>query len=133
VVAAVGRKPKPAGQALNRNKPVHDWTEVPDVPYAGDSPDLPPNVPWSAYTLDLWEAARVVPHAGLWSRGEWLIHIAAMFAVEKNWENPTSEMRLRVAKIGMTAEDLRDLRIRYIEPTAEAAENVSRIDDYRDL
>lgn len=128
-----GRKPKPEGQAVNRVKPVHDWTEVIDRPYVGESPDLPTDVSWSSYTLELWEAARHVPHAVLWSPGEWLIHIAAMFAVEKNWENPTSEMRLRVAKIGMTAEDLRDLRIRYIEPTAEATENVSRIDDYRDL
>ena len=128
-----GRKPKPAGQAVNRTKPVHDWVEVEAFPYDGPSPDLPDDVAWSSYTRELWEAARVVPHARLWSAGEWLIHIAAMFAVEKNWENPTSEMRLRVAKIGMTAEDLRDLRIRYIEPTAEATENVSRIDDYRDL
>lgn len=128
-----GRKPKPSGQAVNRVKPVHDWLEVVNVPFEGESPDLPEDVAWSPYTRDLWEAARRVPHARLWSPGEWLVHIAAMFSVEKNWENPTSEMRLRVAKIGMTAEDLRDLRIRYVEPSTEAVENVSRIDDYRDL
>ena len=51
IVPVAGRKPKPEGQARNRNQPTHDWTEVVDQPFEG-GPKLPktqPNgMPWAA-------------------------------------------------------------------------------------
>lgn len=37
-----GPKPKPRNQIRHRNKPVHDWTEVPNVPF-DEAPRLPPS------------------------------------------------------------------------------------------
>lgn len=133
-MAVTGRKPKPDGQAVNRMKPTHDWIEVVDLPFEGESPDLPEDVEWSVFTLRWWEVIRHLPHAALWHPGDWLAAISCAFVVEQHWEDPTAELRLREKNLGMTTDALRDLRIRYV-PVIDAAEeaNVTRIDDYRDL
>jgi len=133
-MAITGRKPKPEGQAVNRMKPTHDWIEVVDQPFEGESPDLPEDVAWSPATRRWWEVIRHLPHASLWHPGDWLAAISCAFVVEQHWEDPTAELRLREKNLGMTTNALRDLRIRYV-PAADVAEeaNVTRIDDYRDL
>ena len=69
-----GRKAKPEGQARNRNKPTHDWTEVPDVPFKG-APKLPakmPNgLPWPTWTKRWWRVVSSMPHCALWSDADW--------------------------------------------------------------
>lgn len=132
-MAVTGRKPKPEGQSVNRVKPVHDWVEVPDVPFTGESPDLPDDVGWSTFTVRWWNVVRALPHAALWHPGDWLSALECAFVVEKHWEDPTAEMRMREKSLGMTTDALRDLRIRYVQPSTGVVENVSRIDDYRDL
>lgn len=126
-----GRKPKPEGQARNRNKPVHDWVEVVDVPFVGESPDLPDDAEWSSFTERWWGVVRSLPHAVNWHPGDWLNAIECAFVVEKHWEDPTAELRLRERNLGMTTDALRDLRIRYV-PLCEvgAEENVTQISDY---
>lgn len=65
-----GRKPKPEGLKRNRVKSAIDWTEVPDVPYAGPVPELPaqprgldgppapePSRPLGRVGADLWVKA----------------------------------------------------------------------------
>jgi hypothetical protein len=132
-VAVVGRKPKPEGQAVNRVKPVHDWVEVVNLPFEGESPDLPDDSHWSARSRRRWEVIRRLPHVVLWHAGDWESAIDYMQLLEEKWREPTSELRIRERGLGLTTDSLRDLRIRYVEPTSEAAENVSRIDDYRSL
>jgi hypothetical protein len=68
-VAVTGRKPKPRDQVRNRVKPVHDWTEVPNVPN-GSGPKLPaapgrpaapeppePPRPLGSTGIQLWQRA----------------------------------------------------------------------------
>lgn len=133
-MAVTGRKPKPDGQAVNRMKPTHDWVEVADVPFDGESPDLPEDTEWSSFTARWWEVVRHLPHAKLWHPGDWLAALECAFVVEQHWEDPTAELRLREKNLGMTTDALRDLRIRYV-PVDDAAdvENVTQISDYRDL
>jgi len=54
-----GRKPKPPGQAINRNAPVHGWTEIASTPFVG-GPDLPKRraggKPWPGGIAAKWDA-----------------------------------------------------------------------------
>jgi hypothetical protein len=63
-----GRKPKPEGQRRNRMKPVHEWVEVPDQPYA-DPPELPAT-PRTGEGMDPPEPTRPLGMHGrdLWNR-----------------------------------------------------------------
>lgn len=136
-----GRKPKPAGQARNRNKPTHDWTEVVNTPFDG-APDLPEarsdGRPWPARTRQKWSAWSSMPHCTLWGPSEWdfaldSIELAAQF----HEGNPrlATELRNRERVLGTTVDYLRDLRIRYVEAAVERPEaaSVTVMDDYRDL
>ncbi|AWH14402.1 hypothetical protein HWB60_gp001 [Mycobacterium phage TChen] len=136
-----GRKAKPAGQAVNRHKPTHDWTEVVRVPYEG-GPDLPSSRsdgrPWPARTRLKWDAWRSMPHCKLWGPSEWdfaldSIELAAM--VHDGEAKYATELRNREKVLGTTLDYLRDLRIRYVDPPEdnESPAEVTRMDDYRNL
>lgn len=138
-----GRKPKPEGQARNRNKPAHDWTEVVDKPYL-DAPKLPTRRPdgrsWPTWTKAWWKAISTMPHCELWGEGDWRFAIeTALVAAELHEGNQraAAELRNREKVMGTTVDFRRDLRIRYIDPPAETDEataaDVTRLDDYRDL
>ncbi|GAA4685620.1 hypothetical protein GCM10023215_21050 [Pseudonocardia yuanmonensis] len=137
-MGVTGRKPKPPGQAVNRNKPTHDWTEVPRIPFEG-GPDLPEGgVAWPAATVRWWDSVRRMPHAVLWDESDWrfaldtaLIH-AAMHAGDVR---VATELRNREKVLGTTMDFRRDLRIRYVDPEPEAAPAapVTKLDDYRGL
>src|SRR5699024_2876535 len=105
-----GRKPKPAGQAINRHKPTHDWTEVPNVPF-GDGPPLPAGRPdgrrWHERTVQKWDAWRTMPHAKLWGPAEWdfaldTIEIAAL--VHDGEAKYATELRNREKVLGTTGD-----------------------------
>ena len=135
-----GRKPKPPGQAVNRNKPTHEWTEVENVPFE-DAPPLPetkPNGdPWSSSTMRWWTAISTMPHCKLWSASDWMFaeHTARLVAAFDAGDfKQATEIRQREKKLGVTADDRRDLRIRYVDPKADGpAAEVTNLDDYRDL
>lgn len=137
-----GRKPKPEGQAVNRNKPTHDWTEVPDVAFM-DGPKLPskmPNgMPFPAATRRWWATVSAMPHCSLWSKSDWQFaqdtaFIAGIFHMQGSNAYAT-ELRNREKVLGTTADYRRDLRIRYVEakPDNEEAADVVTLNDYRDL
>ena len=71
-VAVRGQKPAGPGVSNNRNAPIHDWTEVEDVPFEG-GPDLPEfrpdGRPWPDATRAKWDTWRSMPHAKLWGAG----------------------------------------------------------------
>ena len=86
-MALRGPRPKPAGQARNRNPLVHGWIEVESTPFDG-GPDLPPRrisgESWPASTVEKWQARRSMPHCRLWSASDWqfaldTIELAARF------------------------------------------------------
>lgn len=133
-MTVAGRKPKPEGQAVNRSKPVHEWIDVPNVPFDGVSPDLPDDSVWSARSRRRWEVIRHLPHVTLWHDGDWESALDYMQVLEEHWKDPTSELRIRERGIGLTTDALKDLRIRYVAPPSgnESAE-VPNIADYRDL
>lgn len=137
-----GRKPKPEGQARNRNAPTHDWTEVADVAFA-DPPKLPnkmPNgMPWPAATKRWWQVVSSMPHCSLWSDSDWQFaadtaFIAGIFHLQ-GANTYATELRNREKVLGTTADYRRDLRIRYVAPKSEpeTPAEVTQLDDYRDL
>ncbi len=136
-----GRKPKPQGQAVNRNKPVHDWTEVPDVPFDG-GPELPEvrvnGDPWRRRTRDKWVSWSSMPHCVLWGPAEWdfaldAIELAAQF--HSGDSKVATELRNREKVLGTTMDYRRDLRIRYVAPADDTPSDagVTKLSDYRDL
>lgn len=94
-----GRKAKPAGQAVNRHKPTHDWTEVLNVPFEGgqDLPDFRADGRrWPDRTKQKWNAWRAMPHCKLWGPAEWdfaldSIELAALVHEGRRGMPPSSE------------------------------------------
>lgn len=136
-----GAKLKPAGQAVTRHKPVHDWTEVENIRFQG-APPLPEvrsnGEPWPARTLQKWAAWSTMPHAKLWSPEDWdfavdALELAAEF--HSGAYRLATELRNRERVLGTTMDFRRDLRIRYVDAAPERPEpaSVTSMDDYRDL
>jgi hypothetical protein len=152
-----GAKPRAdRTQVVTRNKPA-EWTEVPDVLHTGGPDLLPrttggeavwaeagviPDEGWPPATRHWWEVVRAMPHAVLWTAGDW--EFAQMTAevharTAEGWKGYVgSELRQREKLLGLYADARRDLRIRYIpaKPAVAASETpagVARLDDYRDL
>jgi hypothetical protein len=140
-VPVKGRKPQQFGVSNNRHRPVHDWTEVENVPFE-EGPELPEfradGRSWPERTKAKWEAWRRMPHAKLWQPSEWsfaldTLELAAEF--HKTGEPKFgSELRNREKVLGTTLDYLRDLRTRYVEPEPDRpAAAVAALADYRDL
>lgn len=123
-MARTGRPPKEDRDQVRHRHPTKEWTEVPDRPFAGSSPDLPGGFPWPAQTVAWWAKVRVMPHCSLWTATDWesaltcaLLH-AAVWAGEVGKAN---ELRLRERELGTTDDARRALRIRYITEEPKAA------------
>lgn len=135
---AAGRKPKPEGQARNRNKPTHEWSEVENKPFEG-SPELPKRrdgLAWSDRILKKWSVWSAMPHCSLWTPTDWefafdSLEIAAQF-LEGN-EKLAGELRNREKVLGTTHDYRRDLRIRYVEKLTEGkpSEDVVDINEFK--
>lgn len=131
-----GRKPKPDGQKRNRVKPVHDWTEVIDVPF--DTDRKPPGR-LRKRTADWWAGVSSMPHCVLWSESDWqfamdtaLLHQAFVGGDVRL----AGEIRMREKVMGTTMDARRDLRIRYVPPAeagpAAGSAEVTDMVAYRD-
>lgn len=143
-MGVAGRKPKPEGEAVNKNKPAYEWVEVPRVPFKR-GPKLPreqPNgLPWPLATRKWWKVISSMPHCILWDDGDWehALDTAAVKAAFHMTGSATqaAEVRRREALMGMTFDSRRDLRIKYVDVVPDEPvddENrVTNIDDYRDL
>lgn len=100
-----------------------EWIEVENTPFDGDVPPLPDGIDYPPQTIKWYEVVSRLPHAILWDEGEWQeIHTTAMIhaALWSNTQNPSTnravELRQREKNIGLTADQRRDLRIRYVDP-----------------
>ena len=134
-----GRKPNPDGQRRHRVKPVHDWTEVTDEPFDG-APSFPryqPNrFPWPDSTKKWWKVISRMPHCALWSDSDWQFALDTAFiaaAFHSGELKYARELRQREKIMGTTADALRDLRIRYVDPRSDPEDpaSVTAIQDYR--
>ena len=142
-MAVSGRKPKPRGQAVNRSKPTHEWTEVPDTLFM-NAPPLPEvrgnGQEWKERALHKWAVWSTMPHCVLWTESDWQFAIDTLELVSQFYSGKPStmlatEIRNREKVMGTTVEYRRDLRIRYVDSVADEKpdEPVTRLDDYRDL
>jgi len=115
---------------VNRNKPTHDWTSVPNKPYNGTKPELPlvrqvmvkngevEVVPVEERTREWWRAISSMPHCVLWTDSDWMFALdTAMVHAASVYGSVTaaSELRQRERILGTTLDARRDLRIRYID------------------
>ena len=144
-MAMAGRKPSER-PTVTRHKPTHDWTEVPNVAYDGEHPELPLSrtvlkgdepieIPIEKRTRDWWTALCKMPHCVLWQDSDWafaldtaMVHAAA----SHGQVTAMAELRMREKVLGTTVDARRDLRIRYVEPEAQVAvAPVASIDDRR--
>lgn len=145
-----GRKPKPAGQARNRNKPTHDWTEVEDIPFDAPPVELPVmrneidkdgqvmTYPIHPRTVEWWADVSTMPHCRLWGPAEWRFAITTALVADALYYGRTAvagELRQREKVLGTTADARRDLRIKYVQPQPKEAPDagVTHLDDYRSL
>lgn len=140
-MAVKGRKPKPPGEAVHRNKLAHDWTEVEDVPFDG-GPRLTGlranGEDWPDRTRQKWQVWRRMPHCILWTEADWEFAFDTLELVARFHDGGSSisliaEIRAREKQMGTTLDSRRDLRIRYIEPEVEKPKLAVVMDDYRDL
>ena len=121
-MAIRGRRPKDEDQRVNRNALTHDWIEVPDVPFRGDRPGLPPGMP--AQTYDWWETVSTMPLCVLWRAEDWHFALgAALLHAAFVSGDMTAEPKLREREkvMGTTLAYRRDNRIRYVSPLAFTA------------
>lgn len=142
-----GRSPKPEGQAINRNKPVHDWVEVVNVPYDGERPALPKtravmtqfgpkNYALKPMTKQWWVAVSTMPHCRLWTDSDWAFALATALVADAAFcggIGAATELRNREKVLGTTVDFRRALRIRYVDPPPVRLAEVASIDDYREL
>ena len=140
--------PKPTGRAiLSGNKPRVDSTDVVNVPFDGEKPELPLEremllksgdvitVPMGKATVQWWEKISSMPHCLLWADSDWqyALDTAKVHAMAQNGVlSAMAELRMREKTLGTTWEARRDLRIRYVEPEVEVVPlAVVDIDDRR--
>lgn len=138
-MAVVGAKPKPEGTTVTRSPQQHNWTEVQNVPYAGPVPvSLPQGL--ERATREWWATVKRLPHAILWTDGDWRFALATVYVAERFFRGEggvamAAELRNREKILGLTLDARRDLRIRYVDPKPAQPEgaNVTRLADYRSL
>ena len=144
-----GRTPKPAGQAVNRNKPTTEWVEVLNVPYAGARPELPVTrtvigqfgpveVEIKGITRDWWDTISAMPHCILWAGSDWAFALTTALVADAAFTGgigAATELRNREKILGSTFDYRRSLRIRYVDQPAETGDDaeVVSLDTYRDL
>lgn len=122
------RGPSPLARKIGRT-PNADWTEVPDVPYEGPSPDLP-KLPqrrkYNELVVQWWDLVRHMPHCVSWKPSDWQYAIETAMLKHFFWTDALSpdpdvkitaaqEIRRREDNMGTTEEARRKLRIRYVE------------------
>lgn len=117
-----GRKPKDDERKVNRVPLTHDWIDVPDVAYVPSAEEaVLPGRP-AKPVRDWWAIVSTMPHCAIWEAGQWQFarDTARVYAafMRKDGERYAAELRDRYRRLGMTMEGMRDLRIRYVKPTA---------------
>lgn len=94
------------------------WTEVPNVPYAGEKPRFPLDLNIGDVP-DWWDVVSAMPHCVLWERSDWMFAIeTARLRAQLEREFSTTlavEIRRREDVMGVTRDARQKLRIRYVD------------------
>lgn len=126
------RGPAPLARKIGRTANA-DWTDVPNVPYEGASPDLPklPNRrKYHELVVQWWEMIRHMPHCRSWAPTDWQYAVETALLKHFFWTDAlgpdgdvkitaSQEIRRREDNMGTTEEARRKLRIRYVDPEPE--------------
>lgn len=133
-----GRKPNTGTPVRHRVKPVHEWVEVPDVPFDGacSLPKTQPGQPsWPTATRHWWKAVSRMPHCSVWAESDWQFALdTALVAAAFHGGDirAAQELRRREKVMGTTLDARRNLRIRYMPAEQEEERpGVTAIEDYR--
>lgn len=132
------RGPSPLARKLGRTANA-DWTDVPNRPYEGVSPDLPrlPNRRrYHELVVQWWEMVRHMPHCRTWAPTDWQYAVETALLKHFFWTDALStdgdvkitaaqEIRRREDNMGTTEEARRKLRIRYVEVDPDEDEDDS--------
>lgn len=139
-MAIKGAKPKPPGEAINRNQPTHEWVEVENVANTKGrrlTKFRANGQPWSRRSKERWEVWRKMPHTVLWTDSDWDFALEALELVvlwhESAQVKYATELRYHEKSMGTTADYRRDLRIRYVDPKPHKLASVVKADDFRSL
>lgn len=159
-MAVPGAVPKEDRTQVRHRNPVHQFTEVEDIPFEG-APALPPRaasndgvswanvgvipgIDWPEATQAWWRVISRMPHCTLWADSDWQF---AFLTAEvhartcEGWKGYTGpELRQREKLLGVYADARLSLRIRYVPPKDKPAGDddelpagVTRLDDFRSL
>lgn len=116
-----GRKPKEDRTQVRHRNPVHEFREIPDVPFEGHRlPDREGRVGWPASTCRWWETIRRMPHAKEWTPGDWefAFETAELHArLAERSGGSFTELRQRERLMGTTWDARNSMRIRYVKPS----------------
>ncbi len=125
----------PAKAAKHGRTPTNsEWIDVPDLPFDEESPGLPKlggRKKWHSQVEAWWEEIRTMPHCRAWTVTDWRFAIDTAFMKEQLWRDIddgemkatlATEIRRREDQLGTTIEARRKLRIRYLDPSAFAAD-----------
>lgn len=132
-----GRKANEGRPVRHRVKPVHEWTEVDDLPFEA-GPKLPAVQPgdtsWPRQTRRWWKAISRMPHCVLWDESDWQFALDTLIvaaAFHGGDIKAATELRQREKIMGTTVDARRDLRIRYVTPATEAPAGISAFEKYK--
>lgn len=118
--------PPAMGRKLGRT-PNAEWTDVPNLPYQGPSPNLPKlrgRQKWHELVEQWWENLRHMPHCITWTETDWQFALETALMKQQFWldyqagemkTTAATEIRRREDQIGTTSEARRKLRIRYVD------------------
>ena len=127
-----GRGPAPTGTRSRprdqRRADERAVTVVPDGEIRG--PELPDDFEWPAQTRSWWESMRSTPQAQTYTDADWSFLLDTAVLHADFWlgdRKVAAELRLRVAKFGVTPEDRARLRISIGTPTPVQAVTPRRL------
>lgn len=131
------RGPAQSARRLGHS-PNADWTDVPNRPFEGTSPDLPKLAARQKYHVLVttwWEMVRSMPHCVRWTPTDWQYAVETALLKHFFWTDAANgevkttaatEIRRREDNMGTTEEARRKLRIRYVDVDDD---NVEDVDD----
>lgn len=127
-MAGRGPAPKDPSRRARRNKDPIPTTELEFRP--AEPPELPKGKRWHPRTVEWWEMWKRSPQAELMGETDWSFLLDTALMHDAMWSKGqwtlAAEVRLRVAKFGMTPEDRQRLRMIYADADEKDARRTTR-------
>lgn len=125
-----GPVPKPPERRARQSRDLLTPTKtIKFVP--AEAPDLPAGVEWHPRTRAWWETLRRSPQAALMMATDWDFMADTALLHSRFWDGElrlAGEIRLRVSKVGVTAEDRLRLRIAAVVADEADARRPAEVD-----